>query len=99
VIFPDASGYGNAPYFSSQGQKFVQTGFSTARHAELQAVVLDCQDFAHVLFSLNKDCAYVCRLVKTIEISYIGHTRDEQLFYELWTLLQQCQHFYFADHL
>jgi hypothetical protein len=30
VIFTDASGSGNAAYLSSQGQKVVQTGFSTA---------------------------------------------------------------------
>jgi hypothetical protein len=59
VIFTDASGSGNAAYFSSQGQKVVQTGFSTAQHAELQAAILACQDFAHVPFSLYTDSTYL----------------------------------------
>jgi hypothetical protein len=59
VILTDALGFGNTSYFSSQGQKFVQTVFSTAECAELQAVILACQDFAHVPFILYTDSAYV----------------------------------------
>jgi ribonuclease HI len=81
VIFTDASGSGNAAYFSSQGQKVVQTGFSTAQHAELQAVILACQDFVHVPFNLYTDSAYVCGVVKAIETSYIGYTSNDQLFH------------------
>jgi ribonuclease HI len=102
VIFTDASGSGNAAYYSSQGQKVVQTGFSTDQHAELQAVILACQDFAHVPFNLYTDSAYVYGVLKTIKNAYIGHTNDEQLFYlfhELRALLQQRQHPYFVGHL
>jgi hypothetical protein len=60
VIFTDASGSGNASYFSCQGQKEVQTGFSTAHHGEFPAVILTCQDFAHVPFNLYTDNDYVC---------------------------------------
>jgi hypothetical protein len=101
VIFTDASGSGNAAYFSSQGQKVVQTGFSTVQCAELQ-VVLACQDFAHVPFNLYTDRAYVYGVVKTTETSYTGPANDEQLFHvfrELRALLQQHQHPYFVDHL
>jgi ribonuclease HI len=93
VIFTDASGSGNA-YFSSR-EKVVQTGFSSAQCAELQAVISACQDFAHVPFNLYTDSAYVYSVVKTIETSYIGHTSNEQLFHlfhELRALLQQHQH-------
>jgi hypothetical protein len=54
VIFTDASGSGNATYFSSQEQKVAQTGFSTTQHAELQTLILACQDFAHVPFNLYR---------------------------------------------
>jgi ribonuclease HI len=66
VIFTDASGSGNATYFSSQGQKVVQTGFSTTQHAELQAIILACQDFAHVPFNLHTDTAYVYGVLKQL---------------------------------
>jgi hypothetical protein len=102
VIFTDASGSGNTAYFSSQGQKVVQTGFSTAQHAELQVVILACQDFVHVPFALYTDSAYVYGVLKTIETAYIGPANDEQLFHllhELRALLQQCQHPYFVSHL
>jgi ribonuclease HI len=102
VIFTDASGSGNTAYFSSQGQKVVQTGFSTTQHAELQAIILACQDFAHVPFNLYTDSAYVYGVLKTIETAYIGPANDEQLFHlfhELRALLQQCQHPYFVGHL
>jgi hypothetical protein len=98
VIFTDASG---SAYFSSQGQKIVQTGFSTAQRAELQADILACQDFAHVPFNLYTYSAYVYS-VKSIETAFIGPTNDEQLFHlfhELRALLQQCQHPYFVGHL
>jgi ribonuclease HI len=72
VIFTDASGSGNAAYFSSQGQKVVQTGFSTAQRAELQAVILACQSFTHVPFNLYTDSAYVYGVLKTIETTCIG---------------------------
>jgi ribonuclease HI len=80
VIFTDASGSGNAAYFSSQGQKVVQTGFSTAQRVELQAVTLACQDFA-VYFNLYIDSAYVYHVIKTVETAYIGPANDEQLFH------------------
>jgi hypothetical protein len=70
VIFTDASGSGNADYFSSQGQKIIQTGFSAAQCAELQAVILTCQEFAHVPFNLYTDSAYVYIVLKTIETAY-----------------------------
>jgi hypothetical protein len=54
VIFTDASGSGNATYFSSQEQKVAQTGFSTTQHAELQTLILACQDFAHVPLNLYR---------------------------------------------
>jgi 2'-5' RNA ligase len=102
VIFTDASVSGNASYFSSRGQKVVQTGFSTAQHAELQAAIFDCQDFAHTPFNLYTDSACVYGVLKTIETAYIGPVNDEQLFHlfhELRALLQQCQHPYFVGHL
>jgi hypothetical protein len=71
-------------------------------HAELQAVILACQDFAHVPFNLYTDSAYVYGVLKTIETAYIGPANDEQLFHllhELRALLQQCQHPYFVSHL
>jgi ribonuclease HI len=80
----------------------VQTGFSTAQCAELQAVILGCQDFAHVAFNLYTDSAYVYGVLKSIKSIYIGPTNDEQLFHllhELRALLQQCQHTYFVGHL
>jgi hypothetical protein len=64
VIFTDASGSGNTAYFSSQGQEVVQTGFSTAQRAELQAIIWACQDFPHVLFT---DCTYIYGVPKTIK--------------------------------
>jgi ribonuclease HI len=79
-----------------------ETGVCTAQSAELQAVILACQDFAHVPFNLYTDNAYVYGVVKTIETSYIGHTNDEQLFHlfhELRALLQQRQHPYFVGYL
>jgi ribonuclease HI len=78
VTFTDASGSGNAAYFSSRGQKVVQTGFPTAQYAELQAVIFACQDFAHDPFNVYTDSAYVYGVVKSI-----GHTNDEQLFSSL----------------
>jgi hypothetical protein len=47
-------------------------GSSSAQCAELQAVVLACQDFAHVPFNLFTDSAYVYGVLKTIETAYIG---------------------------
>jgi hypothetical protein len=82
---------------SSQVQKVIQTGFSTAQHDELQAVILACQDIAHVPFNL-----YTNSVLKTIETAYIGPTNYDQpfcLFQELRPLLQQCQHIYFMSHL
>jgi hypothetical protein len=79
VIFTDASGSGNAAYFSSQGQKVVQTGFSTAQHAELQAVILTCQDFALFLL-ICIETVHVYSVLKTTETAYIEITNDEQLF-------------------
>jgi hypothetical protein len=73
VIFTDPSDSGNAAYFSSQGQKVVQTGFSTAQRAELQAVILACQSFTHVPFNLYTDSAYVYGVLKTIETTCIGY--------------------------
>jgi hypothetical protein len=102
VIFTDTSGSGTTAYFSSQGQKVVQTGFSTAQCAELQAVILACKDFARVPFNLYPDSAYVYGVLKSIEAAYIGPTNDEQLFHlfrELRALLQQLQHPYFVGHL
>jgi hypothetical protein len=99
VIFTDASGSRNTAYFSSQGQKVIQTGFSTAQHAELQTVVLACQDFAHVPFNLYTDSTYVYGVLKSIETAYLGPTNDEQLFHlfhELRALLQHHQHIYFV---
>jgi hypothetical protein len=93
VIFTDSSGSGNAAYFSSQGQKVVQTSFSTENCGELLAVIFACQEFAHVLFNLYTDSAYIYGVLKTIETAYTGHTNDEQLFdlfHELRALLQQC---------
>jgi hypothetical protein len=84
-------------YFSSQGQKVVQMGFSTAL-----AVILACQDFVQVSFTLYTDSAYVYGVLKHIETSYIGHKNDEQLFHlfhVLRALLQQCQDPYFVCHL
>jgi hypothetical protein len=52
-------------------------------HAELQAVILACQDFAHVPFNLYTDSAYVFGVLKTIETAYIGPANDEQLFSSL----------------
>jgi ribonuclease HI len=102
VIVTDASGSGNTAYFSSQGQKVVQTGFSTAQRAELQAAILACQDFAHVPFNLYTDSAYVYGVLETIETAYKGPANDEQLFHlfhELRSLLQQHQHPHFVGHL
>jgi hypothetical protein len=102
VIFTDASGSGNTAYFSFQGQKIVQTGFFTAQRAELQVVILACQDFVHVPFNLYTDSAYIYGVLKTVETVYIGLTNDEQLFnliHELKALLQQCQHPYSVGHL
>jgi hypothetical protein len=99
VIFTDVSGSGNASYVSSQGQKVVKSGFSTAQPDELQAVILACQDFAHVPFNLFTESVYVYGVLKTIETAYIGPANDEQLsqlFRELRALLQQCQHHYFV---
>jgi ribonuclease HI len=66
VIFTDASGSGNATYFSSQRQKVVQTGFFATQHAELQAIILACQDFAHVPFNLYTDSVYVYGVLKLL---------------------------------
>jgi hypothetical protein len=59
VIFTNASDSGNAAYFSSQGQKVVQTGFHTAQSAEFQGVILASQDFAHIPFNLYTVPMYV----------------------------------------
>jgi hypothetical protein len=102
VIFTDVSSSGNAAYFSSQGQKVVQIGFSTVQCAELQEVTLAYQDFAHVPFNLYTDSAYVYGVLKTIETAYMGPANDEQhfhLFHELRAFLQQLQNPYFVGHL
>jgi hypothetical protein len=69
--------------FLLKGQKVVQIRFSTAQHAELQAVILVFKDFAHVPFNLHTDSAYVYGVLKTVETAYIGSTNDEQLFSSL----------------
>jgi hypothetical protein len=101
VIFTDASG--SAAYFSSQGQKVVQKGFSTAQPAELQAVIhIGLSEFCSCSFNLYIDSAYVYIILKSIETTYIGPTNDEQLFHlshKLRAFLQQRQHPYFVGHL
>jgi hypothetical protein len=80
VIFTDASGSANTAYFSSHGQKVVQTGFSIVQCAEPQTLILACQDFVHILFNLYTDSAYVCDVVKLL-LPLCRIHQQEQLFH------------------